>query len=188
MQSQTDTLTETGVGGRLNWLIGGALGGVTGAGVFGFLLWSVDPTIVTESIPQIYGLEGGGATGWVFHLLHGVVLGIVFGFLITRSLILGTLMADVETPFIDRLSPHTRIIGAGLVYGLTVWVLLPGVILTVLVSVGNVVEPIPLVSAYSLVGHLFYGMLLGALVSVFIDLETDVRESEAPFEEPSNRR
>lgn len=183
MRSQTDTLTESGVGGRLNWLVGGALGGLIGAALFGGVLWTVDPTLVTESIPQIYGLEGGGPTGWVFHLSHGTVLGIIFAFLITREPVLGTLTADVTTPLLAKTSPSVRIIAAGLVYGLAIWVFLPGVILTMLVTFGDLADPLPWASVFTLIGHLLYGMLLGALVSVFIDIELEATEADAPFEE-----
>lgn len=188
MSSQTDTLAERGVGGRLNWLVGGALGGLVGSAVFGIVLWVVDPAIVTELIPEIYGLEGGGPTGWGFHLVHGIILGIVFGFIVTRGPIAGTLTADVETPFLDALGPNARMVAAGLVYGLAVWVALPGVILTVVVTVGGVEDPLPWGSVYNLVGHLLYGMLLGGLVSVFTDLEQEVHESEAPFEEANDNQ
>ena len=181
--SSTSGLAESGVGGRLNWLLGGALGGIVGAILFGGVLWAVDPTIVTESIPQVYGLDGGDVVGWVFHLAHGLVLGTVFGFIITRDVVLGTITADVETPVLDAMGPSARIVFAGLVYGLAVWVLLPGVLLSILVSVGGVTDPFPIASVYNLLGHMLYGMLLGALVSVFVDLSRDVRDAEAPFEE-----
>lgn len=183
MRSQTDMPAERGVSGRLSWLVGGALGGLIGAILFGGVLWTVEPALVTESIPQIYGLEGGGPAGWAFHLAHGAVLGIIFGLLVTRNPILGTLTADVATPFLDKMTPGMRIIAAGLVYGLAIWVFLPGIILSILVTFGDIPDPLPWASVYSLIGHLLYGMLLGALVSVFIDIEVEATDTEAPFEE-----
>lgn len=183
MRSQTDTLAERGVGGRWNWLIGGAVGGFAGAALFGIVLWAVEPTVVTEEIPELYGFDGDGLTGVGFHLVHGVILGTVFGFLVTRNPVLGTLTADVETPFIATMGPNLRMVGAGLVYGIAIWVLVPGVILTIVVSVGDTSDPLPWASIYNLVGHLLYGMLLGGLVSVFTDIEMEMQEAEAPFEE-----
>lgn len=185
MGSQTEAVTDLGFGGSLNWLVGGAVGGLAGALIFGGVLWVVEPTAVTEAIPEMYGLDGGGMRGWAFHLLHGVILGILFGFLITRELVLGTLTADIETPVLDSLSLNTRIIGAGFLYGLVIWVFGPGVVLLVLVALGDIANPFPVASVYNLVGHLLYGSLLGALVSVFIDLEAEAHESDAPFEEAS---
>lgn len=181
MPTQTDTLARWGAGGRLNWLVGGAAGGLAGAIIFGVVLWLVDPAIVTEAIPKLYGFDVGEPTVWAFHILHGIVLGTIFAFLITRPSVLGTLTADVETPFLDTVGPNARIAAAGLVYGLTLWVIVPGVILTVLVSVGDTSDPLPWASIYNLVGHLLYGVLLGALVSLFTDIETP--ESRAMFEE-----
>lgn len=186
MGSQTNTLTGRGVGGRFNWLLGGAIGGLAGAAIFGILLWLVDPTIVSESIPTLYGIEGGGPTGWAFHSVHGIVLGAAFGFLITRKPAMGTLTADVETPIIDSMGANARIVAAGLVYGLAIWTLFPVLILSVLMSFGDTAETLPWASIYTLVGHMLYGMLLGALVSVVTDIEIEVQESEAPFEEANN--
>lgn len=185
MNSQTDPATNKGVGGRLNWMVGGAIGGLVGAVVFGGVLWVVNPTIVTESIPQMYRFEGGGLAGWAFHIAHGIVLGIIFGFIITRNLVLGILTADVDTPFIDGLKLNTRIMGAGMVYGLSIWVFLTGFLVMVLAILGDVGDPFPLASVSNLVGHLFYGIILGALVSVFTDLESEAHESDATFEESS---
>ena len=46
MSNETNRLTDAGVGGRLNWLFGGALGGFVGAAIFGAVLWLIDPTVV----------------------------------------------------------------------------------------------------------------------------------------------
>jgi len=186
MDSQTNTLTRIGVGGQLNWLIGGALGGLGGAAIFGALLWLIDPTIVSEAIPTVYGFESGGPTGWAFHLANGSFLGIVFAFLVTREPILGTLTADVETPLLDSIDPNGRIILSGIVYGILVWVLIPGVLFSILMTVYEISTILPWGSVFSLVGHLLYGALLGALVSVFIDLEREVSQADAPFEEASD--
>lgn len=89
------------------------------------------------------------------------------------------------------MSPTTRIIFAGLVYGLTVWVVVAGIFVSILVTAREITDPLPWASAYNLVGHLLFGMLLGALVSVFIDVESEASEAEAPFAEagdpPSER-
>ena len=186
MSEDTNTLTNAGVGGRLNWLLGGALGGLVGAALFGVLLWLFDPSIVTEAIPAVYGFEADGTTGWTFHLANGMVLGIVFAFLVTREPILGALTADVETPALDRLGPNGRLMFAGVVYGMAVWAIVPGILFSILMTVWGLESPFPWGSVYNLVGHLVYGFLLGGLVSVFVDLEHELREADAPFEEPSN--
>lgn len=187
MGPQSDTLAARGFGGRWNWLVGGAVGGFAGAVLFGVVLWLVEPTIVTEEIPALYGVDWGGPAGWGFHLLHGVVFGSMFGFLVTRAPVLGTLTADVETPFLAAIGPNLRLVAAGLVYGIALWVLVPGVVLTIVVTVGDAPDPLPWASVFNLVGHLLYGMLLGGLVSVFTDLEGEMEEADAPFDEADER-
>lgn len=186
MSAQADSPTEFGVGGSLDWLIGGAVGGVVGSFIFGVLLWTVEPDIVAVAIPAIYGLDTGGLLGWAFHLMHGLVLGVVFGFLSTREPVLGTLTADVETGFIAAMGPGTRFVLAGVVYGLAIWVVLPGIVLSIWMSVGGRSDPgFPAVAFESLVGHLIFGLLLGALFPVFVEIAPEVEETEAPFEERS---
>jgi Na+/proline symporter len=75
---------------------------------------------------------------------------------------------------------------AGIVYGMAVWAIVPGILFSILVTVWGLESPFPWGSVYNLVGHLVYGFLLGGLVSVFVDLEHELREADAPFEEPSN--
>lgn len=185
--SDADSPTEHGFGGTGNWLFGGALGGVVGSLLFGGVLWLVDPAIITETVPAIYGLETVGTAGWIFHVVHGLVLGIVFGFLVSRDPILGTLMADVETGFIAAMGPSLRLALAGVVYGLAVWTVLPLLVLPLWVTIGGIADPgFPVVAAEGLFGHLLYGLLLGALFSVFVETAEAAERAEAPFEEASD--
>lgn len=78
-----------------------------------------------------------------------------------------------------------RITGARLAYSLAVWVFGPGIRLSMLVAVGGSSNLLALGSVDNLIGRLLYRVLLGALVSVFTDMETEAHESEAPFEEAS---
>lgn len=124
-----------------------------------------------------------------FHLVHGLVLGVVFGFLVTRDPIIGTLTADVETGFIAAIGPSARITLAGLVYGLAIWGLLPVLVLPVWGTVGSVGNPaFPVVAFESLVGHLLYGVLLGGVFSVLVETAPEAEGTEAPFEEASDAR
>ncbi len=186
MSAGTDSPAEVGFSSRLNWLLGGAVGGAVGAAIFGGLLWLIDPAIVTETIPAIYGLDLAGSVGWLFHLLHGAALGIVFGLLVTREPILGTLSADVETGFIAAMGPSVRLSLAGMVYGLAVWVFLPGVLFSFWVAIGVLTDPgFPTVAVESLVGHLLFGLVLGALFSMFVEVAPEAAETDAPFDEAS---
>ncbi|WP_254861758.1 hypothetical protein [Halovivax gelatinilyticus] len=175
--------TAVGFSGSMSWVFGGAVGGLVGSALFGLALWLVQPTIVTETVPQLYGVDPGAA-GWAFHLAHGVVLGVVFGFLVTRPLILGTLSADVETGFIAAMGLHTRFALAGLVYGLAVWAVLPVIAQTLWVVLGGFADPVfPAAAFETLVGHLLYGLLLGGLFSLFVAVGPESAAAESPFDE-----
>lgn len=183
MSFQVGDPTAFGIGGTLNWLVGGAIGGVIGSLLFGAVLWFVDPTIITEAIPAIYGIEPAGTAGWLFHLGHGLVLGSVFGFLVTRDPIFGTLMADVETGFLAAMGPGMRLTLAGFVYGLAVWTILPVVVLPLWSTVGFGNPGFPGPAAASLGGHLLYGLLLGALFALIVEIAPDAERVDAPFDE-----
>lgn len=182
MDTQTRNAAEHGLGGRWNWLLGGALGGVVGSALFGVVLWMVDPHIVTEAIPAIYGFEPG-TVGWVFHLVHGLVLGVLFGLLVSRQIVLGTLAADVETEFLAAMSLGTRFVLAGIVYGLAIWAILPIVGLTVVGTITGAEVEFPAIGTGTLLGHMLYGAILGALFSAFVNVAPRAAEAEAPFEE-----
>lgn len=187
MSAQSDSPISHGIGGSLNWLIGGAVSGVVGSLFFGALLWTTDSDIVTDTIPAIYGLDPSGTVGWMFHLLHGLVLGIVFGFLVTRKPVLGTLTADVETGFLAAIGPGVRFTATGVVFGLAVWTVLPVIAQTILTAVSGGGDPeFSMAALESLVGHLLYGLLLGALFSVFVETAPEAKETDAPFEESSD--
>lgn len=187
MSIQSKSPDEYGLGGDLNWLVGGAVGGIVGSLLFGGLLWVIDPNIVTETIPAIYGVSPVAPVGWVFHLIHGLVLGVVFGFLVTRPPIFGTLTADVETDFLDARGLSARLTAAGVVYGLAVWTALPVIALSIWVALGIVSNPeFPSTALVSLVGHLLYGFLLGALFSVFVRATPKAQRVDASFEETSD--
>lgn len=179
MSAHSESSIEHGIGSGLNWLIGGAVGGIVGSLLFGGLLWVIDPDIVTETIPAIYGLPPAAPVGWVFHLIHGLVLGVLFGFLVSRPVIGGTLTADAETDFIDAMRPGVRLTAAGIIYGLAVWTALPVIALSIWGTIGGVGDPaFPATALESLVGHLLYGLLLGALFSVFVGIAPDRRRNE----------
>lgn len=189
MSARSDSPTEYGIGTSLNWLIGGAVSGVVGSVAFGVLLWAVDPDIVTAGVPAMYGLEPASVLGWAFHLFHGLVLGTVFGFVVTRAPVLGTITADVETGLIAAVGPGVRVTLAGLVYGLAIWSSLPVIVLPIWASgVGIDAAVFPATPTESLVGHAIYGLLVGALFSVLVETAPDVEETEAPFEEASESR
>jgi hypothetical protein len=183
MSTERSETAATGADGTAGWLLGGALGGAVGAAAFGALIWALDPQIVEAAIPAIYGLELEGPVGWGIHLAHGAVLGIVFGLLVTRRLILGTLRMTVETDALSRTGIWLRVVAAGFVFGLAVWAILPVLVLPVWIDAlgADPAGGFPILAAESLAGHLLFGTVLGAVFGAVVDL-TD-RVAEMPFDE-----
>ncbi len=175
--------TAHGVGGRWYWVVGGAVGGLAGSLLFLVVLWLADPTIVTEAIPAIYGLEPG-MTGWWFHVGHGIILGVVFGFIVSREIVLGTLSADAESAIVGDLGLSARMSLAGMVYGLAIWAFLPLIVLPAWTTIaGAGTAAFPATAVESLLGHLLYGLLLGLLYALIVDVEPAAQATDAPFEE-----
>lgn len=171
MSAQSDTITTYGMRGSVGWLVGGALGGALGAAAFGLLMWLVEPEIVAAAIPAIYGLDPGGLAGWVIHIAHGVALGIAFGLLVSRESVLGVLRADVETDALSATGVLLRIVGAGFVFGLTVFAILPVIVLPVWAgAIGGDTAAFPMAAAASLLGHLLFGTVLGLVFAAAVDL------------------
>lgn len=172
MSGESDTTAAFGLSGNTGWLVGGALGGAIGAIAFGIVMLLLDPDVLEAAIPAIYGLEPAGLLGWGIHIAHGIVLGLVFGLLVTRPSILGMLRTDVETDVLSRSGIILRLIGAGLVYGITVWAILPLLVLPVWIDAvgGSGAELISGAAAGSLLGHALFGVVLGAVFATIVDL------------------
>ncbi|WP_255169734.1 hypothetical protein [Natrononativus amylolyticus] len=172
MSTESEHVTTFGIRSRVGWPIGGAVAGAVGAVGFGIVMWLFDPEIVAAAIPAIYGLEPTGVVGWGIHVAHGAVLGVVFAFLVTRELVLGVLQADVETEAISRTNVMLRIVGAGFAFGLLIWAVLPVLVLPVwTAALGTAAAgEFPTIAVESMVGHLVFGTVMGAVFAVTIDL------------------
>lgn len=185
MQTETEERTRSGHGlsGPLDWPVGGALGGALGAASFGLLVWAVDPRIVESAVPALYGIEATGVVGWGFHLVNGAVFGLVFAFVVTRPAVLGALRADVETPILASLGLPGRLVCAGFAYGLLIWALLPVLALPIWLETvaTDRAELFPALALEGLVGHLLFGVVLGAVFAAVADLSG--RRSSDPFAE-----
>lgn len=180
MSGESDTTAAFGLSGTTGWFVGGALGGAIGAIAFGIVMLLLEPGTLEAAIPSIYGLEPSGPLGWGIHIAHGIVLGLLFGLLVTRPWILGVLRTDVETDVLSRSGIILRLIGAGLVYGITVWAILPLLVLPVWVSTLGVGEQtFSSVAAGSLLGHALFGVVLGAVFAAIVDLRD--RDPESPL-------
>ena len=73
---------------------------------------------------------------------------------------------------------------AGAVYGLVIWALLPVIAQTFWLTVTGMADTtFPTVAFESLVGHLLWGLVLGAVFSVSVEVKADARATSGPFDE-----
>lgn len=186
MSEHASVTSDRGIGGLFGWVLGGTVGGIVGAAVFGLLMWLMDPEIVAAAIPSLYGIDPRGPAGWAIHLAHGAILGLVFGFLLTRPLIMGVLSADVETDVIAGMGMVVRTALAGLAFGLAVWAVLPLLVLPIWTELIGAAEAamFPAAAVESLLGHALFGIVLGTVFGVVVSEPVD--EVETPFEDRSS--
>lgn len=148
MSSQTATgaalSTEQGA-----WK-GGVVCGLAGGAVMGVMLSVVLTPVIQVAIPSMYGLSGGLA-GWVVHMSHSAVLGVVF---------VG--LAGALSQYSDSIGKSALL---GALYGVALWVVLAAFVMPVWLSVvGSPANPpLPNFNATSLVGHVAYGVVLGVV-------------------------
>jgi hypothetical protein len=133
------------------WLagIGGGLVGGIGMGLILHFAMGAMPVIAS-----LYG-QSSVAIGWVAHLFHSVVFGLIFVALITRTGLRGYARTTVRTA------------GLGTGYGILLGVLTGAFVLPVWVNaVTGAGMPVPFFAAPAFVGHVLFGLLLGTVYAV----------------------
>lgn len=131
----------------------GASAGFIATAVMGVAIMAVDLPTLRSVIPGLYGLSGSLLAGWVAHLAHGTLFGMVFA-------------AVLSDPGLHRLVEwRWKTTAAGLVYGTVLAVAGAGIIMPVWLGVVGFPTPpaIPHVTAPMLAWHLVYGVVLGAV-------------------------
>lgn len=148
MSVETESANESGVE-LIDWQAG-VVGGILGAAAMAIAVSAMNPPTLSMAIPGLYGLSGGIA-GWVVHLSHGATLGVVF--------------AAIVGPDGLSLGSTGKYVGAGAVWGVVTWALLAAIIMPVwLGAVGFPnAPPLPNFAVPSLLWHLIYGIVLGAV-------------------------
>ena len=123
-------------------IVGGVLGGL-GMGVFVHLSTGVLPVI-----GSLYGL-GSPLVGWITHLFHSAVFGLVFA-------------AINAAPRIDRFAAGPLRSGLlGLAWGTVLWFGAAGIVMPVWLSLLGVPTTVPNLSLNGFVGHALWGTTLG---------------------------
>jgi hypothetical protein len=149
--SDTESTADTRAPG--DWKAG-VLGGILGAVAMGALVLAMNPPTLGVAIPSLYGLAPpeSVAAGLFVHISHGAVLGVVF------AAIVGAVGTDSAA----------KTVGAGALWGVATWAVLAALIMPVWLSaVGSPANPpFPNFAPPSLLWHLVYGMVLGAVYEV----------------------
>jgi len=145
------TENETIVGGetvRRTWS-SAVLGGLAGGLAFGVLLQMMG---MMPAIASLYGMESV-AVGWVAHLFHSVVFALLFA------------GAMVRTDYRDAGTGTLSALGAG--YGVVLWLVAAAIVMPLWMgALGMDAPTIPNLDVNSLVGHLVYGVVLGAVFAL----------------------
>jgi len=122
----------------------------------GALISLMNPPTLAGGIAGLYGLAPppNGVAGWVAHMSHAAVFGVVFAALVSAT-------GD---------SSPGRIVGVGVVYGVVIWVVAAALVMPVwLQAVGFPNAPaFPNFAMPSLLWHLIYGLVLGAVYAALV--------------------
>ena len=153
------------------WLAGIG-GGLVGGVGFGLVMH-----FVMGAMPVVGSLYGQPTVlaGWVAHLIHSVIFALIFVALISRT----GLKRYAET--------SVRTAGLGTAYGAVLGIVTGAFVLPIWVNaMTGAGMPVPFVSTPAFVGHVLFGLLLGAVYAISRGTgstttmtETEPMESEA---------
>lgn len=122
-------------------VLNGVLGGLAGGVVFGLMMQALG---MMGMIAMLVGSESN-AVSWVVHLAISAVFGAVYGAVVA-----------------PRISGWGAGLGIGVAYGALLWVI--GPLLLMPAKMGMPVFTVDTVALQSLLGHLVFGFVLGAVV------------------------
>lgn len=131
----------------------GALASVVAAVAMGIAMMVTRPTVLRESIPGLYGQQGSLLVGWLAHLVHGALYGMLFALA----------LAD---PALYHLSNwRWKTLLAGVVYGLVLAVVGTGLVLPMWLEALGFPSPpsLPFVTVNTILWHVVFGAVLGGL-------------------------
>lgn len=152
--AKTVTDVERTKATRSVW-VGAALAGIVGGLVFGAMMQLMMRDVLEVAIPGLYGLGPGLALGWIIHLFHSAVIGLIYA---------AVVQLDALAEYANRVTAGG---GLGIVYGVIVWVIAASIVMPLWVGVMLPMDPpVPDFNPTSLVGHAVYGAILGVLYPV----------------------
>jgi hypothetical protein len=130
---------------------GGMVAGLAAAFASAVAITVVDASVLADTIAGLYGFEGSLPVGWVAHLVHGTLFGLVFAAVLSDPIGSGARKTTLRTVFL------------ALVYGLVLAVAGAGVLMPVWLDALGIGfgEPLPRVSVPLVIWHGVYGLVLG---------------------------
>lgn len=137
---------------RWDWQ-SGAISGLLAAVVMGVGITVTQQATVQVAIAGLYGQAGNLVVGWLAHVVHGTLFGVVFALVLAEP----GLYHLTDWPW--------KTVLAGIVYGVVLAVGGAGIVMPIWLELlgGPAPETIPSLSAPMLVWHLLYGAVLGIL-------------------------
>lgn len=132
---------------------GGALAGLVATIFMGIAIAVTGQRALQGAIAGLYGQQGNLIVGWVAHLFHGTLFGALFALVLSD-------------PGLYHLTDwRWKTLLAGIVYGLVLAVAGAGVVMPIWLQVLGYPSPLsfPFVTTATLLWHLVYGTILGAL-------------------------
>lgn len=155
MASESATRRETRTGMAIDWWQAGVVGGLVGGIVFGVMMTMEMRMVMEMAIPGMYGLSASLELGWIIHLVHSAIFGLVFAAAVTYG--------GID----ERLGSNLELGVAGLVYGLVIWVIAASIVMPAWVNATmGMGAPVPDFVMASAMGHAVYGVLLGIVYAV----------------------
>jgi uncharacterized membrane protein len=129
----------------------GAIAGFVAAALSALAITLLNPDVLSQQIAGLYSLQGSLVAGWIAHLVHGTVFGVVFAAVLTDPTMSGA-----------RKTPRRTVVSA-LVFGLVLAVAGAGVLMPMWLDAIGVTDPPPLpnVTTALVLWHGVYGLVLG---------------------------
>lgn len=129
----------------------GALAGIVAAAVSALAITLLSPDVLSDQIAGLYNLQGSLVAGWIAHLVHGTVFGIIFAAVLTDPLMSGARKTPRRTVFV------------ALVFGFVLAFFGAGVLMPLWLEGVGISErpPMPNVTLLLMLWHGVYGVVLG---------------------------
>jgi hypothetical protein len=128
----------------------------------GGLIVGMSPPVLEVAMPALYTLAppANPFVGWFVHLSHGAVFGVIFAAILQAP--------QLATAADDYL--RSAVVGAG--YGVVVWIVAAALLMPVWLSAVGFpnAPPFPNFAVPSLLWHVVFGVVLGAIYPAVSDL------------------